>query len=423
MSASFLTYSQLSAWRSIEPFPVDQHTPLFVTKVWPLPAELTVRHVEDAFTRLAQLHGALRTRFELQHEDEPRQRVEADAVVPHEIHELIATDDTEAPLSMPDTFATRPFDLEREPAWRVCIVTRDGRPQSVVVCCHHMIADAWAMRVLREDLFTILAGAIPPDAPEPGELAEVQRSTAWARRHEATMRHWVTAIRSGVDPGVPEDDEPRPRLWASLESVTALDAARVLAEATRTSVHSVVLTAFAEVVARQSGRQRFRVGLLAGNRSQARWRRLVCPMDQLTPMVYARQPDRPITETIQHVHRAALSAYSHASFDVDELAAELEEFGFDAVDGGMDVFFNFIPVEPAALPGTGPFRATDAEPWRLTVSDQGRNNGVPTFLKVSAGAYLLLRLQESRAGSTAASMEQHLMAVQELLRAEASLIR
>jgi hypothetical protein len=415
MPASFLTYSQLSTWRAIEPFPVEQHTPLLMTRLWDLPAGSTIRDVEDAFTRLAQLHGALRTRFELQHQDEPRQRVEADIVVPLELHELTSADEPGALPSMPGTFATRPFDIERDPAWRVCVLTRNGRPQFVGICCHHLIADAWSMRVLCEDLYGILAGTIPAKAPAPGELAQVQRSAEGGRRHQAAMRHWVTAIKAGVDPGLVQDGEPHPRHWVSLESVVALDAAHVLAEATKTSLHSVVLAAFAETVAARSGRQRFCIGLVAGNRFDTRWRRLVCPMDQVTPMVYSRELGRSLEETIRLVHRTALTAYSHASYDVDELAAELEEHGIEAVDGGMDVFFNFLPFKPLVLPDTSPFQATSAEPWRLTVSDYGRNNGVPTFLKVSTGSYLLLHLQESREGSTVASMEKDLLAVQEAL--------
>ncbi|MGI8667403.1 MAG: condensation domain-containing protein [Jatrophihabitans sp.] len=435
---SYLTYSQLSVWRSIEFMPPERMAVAALSKVWDVPAGTTAGEIEVALGKLATRHEALRTRFELDHSDEPRQRVSDDCSPMLSSRELPVAGGGDAEVARKE-LGELAFDLAQDPPWRAQLLTRDGVPAQLAVCFHHLIVDAWAISQLQREFADLLAGGEPAaPAPTPAALALLQRSPARQARRDAAIEHWVSVMSGSVarpqseqseqsgrpeQPEQSEQSEQSGRLltrWVSLESVPALRAANRLASAAKASVHAVVLAAYCEIVARRSGQSEFVVGLLAGNRTDSRWRELVCTMDQLSPLRYVGEPSRCFLDTIGVVYQAALTAYRHASFNVDELAEVLDRLDADGIGSGIETFFNFLPVTPAAPAGHPPFDPADPAGWRVVASDTGRDNGVPRFLHASAGDFLTLRLQEQCPDGQTETMVQDLESMQQLIVSAAS---
>ena len=53
--------------------------------------------------------------------------------------------------------AFRPFDLEREPAWRVILFTRSPKECVILIAMQHTITDYWSMTVFASELMTLYA--------------------------------------------------------------------------------------------------------------------------------------------------------------------------------------------------------------------------------------------------------------------------
>lgn len=382
---TFLTYSQLSVWRSLEPRDGPDRAASALTRIWDVPAATGTERVTAALDALTARHDALRCRFELDHEDEPRQVLPAGPSPSG----LQVTDDPHVPVPA--------LDLERGPGWLARVELRDGAPVRVVVTVHHLIADVATLEIMRSEFFHLLAGGRLDPAPSPFDLADEQRSVGREGRRERAIAHWV-AVAAAVQPylgdataGLADVAAATPR-WATLRSEPAAAAAAALAAAVGTSVPTVVLAAQCRLLARRSSAPRFVVGLTAGNRATPRWRSVVCSMDSLTPMVFEHRPGEPLAATVARIHRAALTAYSHAVYDVDEVAAAIEEHGMFAVGVGIDAYFNWLPTSVT----------TTADPvggWHVEAHPTGRDNGVACALKAFGDRLLHLRWQERRPGA------------------------
>ena len=130
-----LTYGQLSVWRSIEHLPLDT-TEANLSRTWDLPDGVDAAAVRGALDALEARHEALRTVFELTGARGITQVVRPPAGVDMPVAE--AGDAAAAEARSPAPLAARGFALDREPGWRVELVTVGGRPVRLLVCVHHL---------------------------------------------------------------------------------------------------------------------------------------------------------------------------------------------------------------------------------------------------------------------------------------------
>ncbi|ALZ85110.1 non-ribosomal peptide synthetase [Pseudomonas oryzihabitans] len=237
--------------------------------------------LREAFASLMARHPSLRTTLEDGPARTPLQRVSEASKVPLETLGEIAA---EALPAVARTFANRPFDLERGPLWRLALAQGvDGGAAHLLLCLHHAIADGWSIQVLLDD-FAILyraalegrQAALPVLDVSYADHARWQRACLEAGEGERQLAFWRE--RLGTEHPVLElpGDRPRPvapshrggRLAFQLPAPQA-HRLGALARAQRTTLFTVLLTAYATLLSRLSGQRDLRIGVPIAGRQRS----------------------------------------------------------------------------------------------------------------------------------------------------------
>ena len=137
-----LSFGQLRLWfmAQLDPLSSVYNT---LTRVL-LPERVDLEAFQWAVDSMVERHESLRTTF-VAKDGEPFARINSDLRVVVEVNVA------------PAEWARRPFDLENGPLLRVCVM----RERSLLaVCMHHIITDAWSMRIFLRELWVLYAARV-----------------------------------------------------------------------------------------------------------------------------------------------------------------------------------------------------------------------------------------------------------------------
>ncbi len=365
-SAGPLAHGQLSLIRSLEYAGTAAGPETNIPQAWAIPVGYDIDTVEAAWFRLVELNDALRTVFDV--EPVPTQRVGPLNPTPLETVGLTAGD-AAAAAGQAAVLSGRSYAISEEAACSAVIGVHDDMPCYLISTYHHVVTDLVGVQSLRSQFDALLAGHVVARPPQPLELAAAQSERS--RQHEATLAHWVRQW-----PGlVPEDRrgaEHAERLQATVYSRDALAAATTVSARHGLSVSSVILAATYLALAHVTGRSRFTLGLVASNRFNRRWDALVSTLNQLAPLTITVAPDIEPGAFLNDVYVASLEAYTHGSYDVDELRRRLVAAGMpDPEPMAFDSFFNFRGAvgRPPALSSA----AHDGIEWQPALRQTGQS--------------------------------------------------
>ncbi|MEH0823918.1 MULTISPECIES: amino acid adenylation domain-containing protein [unclassified Micromonospora] len=204
-----------------------------------------------------------------------------DVAVP--VVDLTGSADAEAELAgMLAAGAAHAFDLATGPPWQVTVYRLGVDEHVLAMTMHHAVFDGWSEAVLYDDLAAAYARAVtgaPPTLPPPAATYAdyaVWRAERDRRRGAADLTWWAGHLR-GV-PTVLElpRDRPRPAVqtYAGAEAVVTLSAAadravRDLAARRGTTVATVLLAGFGELLRRLTGGDDHVVGAIVADRRLA----------------------------------------------------------------------------------------------------------------------------------------------------------
>lgn len=251
-----------------------------------------------------------------------------------------------------------PWNPWQDSAVRVALVGDSGGVEAVALGVSHLAVDAGAMDLLAADLAAELAaevdgaqGGPPVAAPawQPVDQAGFEASQLARRTSEQAVSRWARMLEHAAEDAPPPTAgaEDRFQEWR-LECPAVRAAAETVAARTGTSTASAVLAAWCRVLADVGGRtDRTLVTVIAGNRYRPRERRFVGPLVQ-DGLFGLDRPSADLDQLVRQVHLAALTAYSTARYDPDDLASALPAGG-----GKIRTFFNFASrqADAAVAPG------------------------------------------------------------------------
>jgi hypothetical protein len=367
-----LTYGQLSVWRVMETYPPERWSETYLRYHVPVPAGTTTDQAVRAVSTLCRRHESLRTLF-IDSPAGPRQHV-----IPAEETVAVETVEHEDATVVADLLAKERMVRESEFGRRFAVVTRSGRPHSVVIVVDHIVSDGYAMMRLLAELSTLLGSPNPKGEqwlaevpPTPGDLAAEQRSEARSSRRAAVVRHWQKLLRT-----LPEEHFPVPlsdgdipgRIEAILHSAGARAALELGSARMNVSPQTLMLSLSAVACAVVTGTRRPVLTLQSGNRFDARWEAIVSSMNQYTPLaVDFGPPQEEYADFVARLNASALKAYLLGSYDFDAITDLVRrERGIEL---GFDHFFNFLPTDIVARPdaqleGHAPPRVMETRPKR-----------------------------------------------------------
>jgi len=236
-----------------------------------LDGPLQVSALQQAWDAALIRHEALRTTFRNE-SGVPVQVIEDEAapqpLLVTSVEQLPAGERERAALDHIRGLARIPFDLAVGPLARAALVRLSPQAHVLAVVMHHIITDDWSGRILFDELSAdyeaISSGGDPVAAEPPIQYADF---TIWQLEHAedggyaAAGRFWRTEL-AGAPSTLPlPADEPYParQTFAAKCIDTEIDAS--LADALRdvaaqhgTTLFTVLLTAYAVVLARLTGR-------------------------------------------------------------------------------------------------------------------------------------------------------------------------
>ncbi|GAA0820307.1 condensation domain-containing protein [Streptosporangium amethystogenes subsp. fukuiense] len=268
-----LSFGQERLWflSRFDPDDTTYHTPWCVR----LRGRVDVRALAAAFTRVAERHHVLRTRFRLAG-DRPVQIVVPVAPVPVE-----RADVTGDPAPAVVEFVNRPFDLEGGPPLRVALLRLGEEHFLLCVVLHHIVVDGWSLDVLMREVTECYAahreGRPPALAELPAQypqLAEEDRRRAERDEDASHLDHWTRTL-AGVPALDLPADHPRPARWSGRggqesllvpdEVVTRLED---VARGARCTLFMALLAAYQATLSLASGQRDLCVGVPVSGRDR-----------------------------------------------------------------------------------------------------------------------------------------------------------
>ena len=245
----------------------------------------------QALAGLVTRHGALRTTFH-DHDGVPSQRVEPPGPVPLplvDLGDLAPGSRLEAVRHRAREEARRPVDLRSGPLLRATLLRLTGNDHVLLLMVHHLVFDAGSRVIaLRElaELYRAAAARTPPClAPLAIDYVDHvmwERSAQADGRRERSRAYWLDHL--GAEPPVLEISHDRPRPVApdfegAREAIDLPQGTyprlRDVAARERTTVASILLTAFAVLLHRYTESESMVVGLLVAGRGRRETRSLV----------------------------------------------------------------------------------------------------------------------------------------------------
>lgn len=313
-----------------------------------------------AVRHLAQRHPELRTRLELV-DGVPRQR----PLVFDPIREM------EEHLPAPEALlsaAHSPFDLEREPPWRVHSYLDGGDPV-LLVTVHHLVADGWSLLVLATDLQRLYCMASaghqlpPPRCPRDRRAAEDRWLTSG---NAAALDYWRKVLGDG---GPPALSLPLDRVRTDARTsgshlerfhlgplvTTAIN--RLAREANCTP-YTVVLTGFISLLLRWTGQESVAVGTPISGRDRLRDADWVSHFANPIVVVGSALGDPTFQALLEQVREGCLQGLTHSGLPFPLL---VEQLGLSSAPNRHPVF-DAVFVWHMAPPGLDPHLAALAVP-------------------------------------------------------------
>jgi hypothetical protein len=255
------------------------------------------------------------------------------------------------------------FDVAEHEQARGAVVTDGARVRWLGVALCHMVADGWAITLLRREIENLAAGRAcgVEDLVHPCDHTRFELSDAGRRANDASLEYWIRSLESfpTAYPGEGQRDAERPRYRdVSLISSTINDGSRATAAKLGVSPTTVVVGAFAELLADRTGLSKVPFVVRTANRRPAILRS-VGQYAQASPLMVRTAPTTP-----RAVFQSLLVAECRGHYNPADLTSRINETWPDRRSRPtIIVTINPIP-SPARVLGdaSSPFPAGPVEP-------------------------------------------------------------
>lgn len=312
-----LSFAQQRFWLldQLDPGSTAYHISAAVRLKGPLdPA--TLRRALDLLVRR---HESLRTAFVMD-DGRPRQVVTSADTLGLPVVDLSAVGESAA-AGAARRRARQPFSLDRAPLLRVTLFQLAAADVVALFTAHHIIADAWSMGLLVQELATVYAALREDKAPVlPDLAAQYTDFVAWQRewlrpeRIAARQAYWRRQLDSVVPLELPLD-RPRPSRQSSrgatVEWRTPPDVARAVKTLGRregATTFMIVLAAVQAVLGRHADADDVVVGSPVAVRPGVEWEGVVGLFLNTLALRTSLAGDPSVRELITRVRTAALDA-------------------------------------------------------------------------------------------------------------------
>lgn len=301
--------------------------------------------LRTAVGMLVDRHEPLRTAFPSTADGTPVQRVYTAGPVPVEVVDQV---EAEADAVVRAT-VTRPFDLARGPLLRVVVVRLGPLDWRLVFVLHHLVADAWSLRVFFRELAAAYAArvtGVPLDfAALPVQYVDW---AAWQQeqlteRRAANLLSWWRQELAGASLGMPTANRQiSGRVGGRVDLELPARITRQLGELARTentTMFTVLAAACGLVVGRRNGADTVVLLVPTANRDQPQTHGMLGFFVDVMPLRIDVAGRPSIPELLGRVNAVVVRAHDHKALPYLRIEKELMTRA-----GMAPVHFTYRPV-------------------------------------------------------------------------------
>ncbi|QCI11573.1 amino acid adenylation domain-containing protein [Pseudomonas putida] len=333
-----LSYSQQRMWFLWQ---LDPQSPAYnVGGMARLRGALHVDSFERALQALIHRHESLRTTFPSE-DGKPWQQVSSRSDVAMQWLDISAQAPAEREASiarLADEQAHAPFDLERGPLLRVCLVKSGESEHHLLLTLHHIVTEGWAMDIFARELGALYEAFVDdresPLAPLPVQYLDY---SAWHRgwleggEMQRQLDYWRAQL-GGEQPllALPSD-RPRPAVQSHHGELYRFDLDERLAQQVSRFNSERGLTLFMTMTAalsvllyRYSGQDDLRIGVPLANRIRPESEGLIGAFLNTQVLRIRPHGQMSVDELLAQVRQVAVDGQSHQDIPFDHLVEALQ---------------------------------------------------------------------------------------------------
>jgi amino acid adenylation domain-containing protein len=284
-----------------------------------------------AVARLVDRHSALRTRYVLGDEGEPRRVVLAYDSVNVLFADVPAGRDW---YSVADELLCHSFDLAAESPLRAAVLSDDNGNHILALVIHHIVIDGWSRRLIQRDidaLYREALGCSAEELPQVGadyaDFVVRQRRSVDDQLLARQVEYWRAELADCAQLVLPLDGTRSP--WnsgpcaqAELELPTELTSQlRSFALRQRCSPAAAVIAAFQALLARQSGQDDIVIGSALDGREEQEFAETVGFFVNTIVLRAQLSPETTFRQLVIHTNSRFLAAYQNQDAPFEQVVA------------------------------------------------------------------------------------------------------
>jgi amino acid adenylation domain-containing protein len=354
-----LSYAQERLWflDQLEPGSAAYNIPAAVR----LSGRLDEAALARALTEVVRRHEVLRSSFASEG-GRPMQRIAPAAALPLPVVDLSglrcpgreATAREEAARTAAAAELRRPFDLAAGPPLRALLLRLTPVERILVLTVHHIVSDAWSMRILVREAATLYAafaaagpsgerlpggaalpprmgGGLPPLPVQYADYATAERQWLDAAALATQLVYWRRRLAGLDGPLELPADRPRPlaqsfrgaHLGVALQA-PALAELRALAQREGVTLFTLLLAALLVLLRRYSGRDDLTVGTPVANRDLPEIEPLIGLFVNTLVVRGDLSGDPPFRQLLAELREAVLEDFANRDVPFERLVEELQ---------------------------------------------------------------------------------------------------
>jgi amino acid adenylation domain-containing protein/non-ribosomal peptide synthase protein (TIGR01720 family) len=302
---------------------------------------LDVDALERSLKELVQRHEVLRTTFPTRRDGKPALAIASESSVSLPIVDLMALSEAEQEAEaerLARAEARRPFNLERGPLLRTCLLRLSEEDHVALLTMHHIVSDGWSTTILvREIAFLYDAFSSGRPSPLPSlpmqyvDFAHWQREWLQGDVLERQLGYWEDQL-AGLPPRLDlPTDHPRPSLQSSRGSYQAFalpkelsNRVQALSRQEGATVFMTLLATFQVLLSRYTGQVDICVGTPIANRNRSEVEDLIGFFVNTLVMRCDLSGSPSFRDLLRHVKDVALDAYAHQDVPFEMLVEALQ---------------------------------------------------------------------------------------------------
>ncbi|MFF2886822.1 amino acid adenylation domain-containing protein [Paenibacillus sp. NPDC057967] len=335
-----------------------------------LQGRLDADRLEAAFTSLISRHESLRTTFHLTDEQFMQVVHEPYSFHLERLHQSAwsvdgaASEDRPSEMPVTDLMETfkRPYRLNQLPLLRAGLMRLNHEEEYLLLLdIHHIVTDGVSSGLLVKELTELYSGrALPELRVQYSDYAVWQEARFTDSVYEEDERYWLDTFEGKLPVLELQTDRPRPpmqsyrghRLAFTLDAGTTA-MARKLARESGATLYTVLLGAFAAMLARYSGQSEVIVGTPAAGREHADTHGMIGMFVNTLALRTRPENGKTVRNYVAELHDHVLQALQRQAYPFEELVEKLKLDQDNSRNPLFDVMFVLQNMDRAVMEGDG----------------------------------------------------------------------